>query len=83
MAWAFTSRGKVTVTDVGSDQQDSLLEAALSAGALDVEFDGTAARVWTEPDQNKQQVGFVDLLARCNHDVYFAGLCESVVRSRF
>ncbi len=48
VAWQFESKGSITVPLEGQDQ-DAILEAAIMAGAEDVEFGSEVAEVYTAP----------------------------------
>lgn len=48
VAWQFESKGYITIPLEGQDQ-DALLEAAIMAGAEDVEFGSEVAEVYTAP----------------------------------
>jgi YebC/PmpR family DNA-binding regulatory protein len=50
VAWMFDRRGEITV-DAGRYDEDTVMEAALEAGALDVQTDDGAYTVTTEPTE--------------------------------
>jgi transcriptional/translational regulatory protein YebC/TACO1 len=52
VAWQFEPRGAITVA-LGKHSQDDVFEAALDAGAEDVEFSDGVAEVYTDPGDLK------------------------------
>lgn len=50
VAWIFERRGQITL-EGGNLNEESIMEAAIDAGAEDVQFDGGICQIYTAPDE--------------------------------